>query len=78
MSEPTLTPRLDAIVTHRLRDVEFDIHKNRTYAKLYSIDEEMEISATLEYVLSAIRDRGFVVDGVTIQSNGTVTLDAYA
>jgi len=45
------------------------LRANTIYAQLVYNDGTIAISATLEYILSSIRDRGLAVEGVTIQSN---------
>jgi len=45
------------------------LRANIIYAELVHRDGTLAISATLEYILTAIRDRGLGVEGVTCQTN---------
>lgn len=60
------------------------LRANTIYAELIRDDGTQVVSATLEYILSVIRDRNLAVNGVTIQSNvqrgvkcSEVFLDSY-
>lgn len=56
-----------------------NLHSNTIYAQLLDDDGSLLISATLEYILAAIRDRNLTVNGVTVsrdkQGNSTVALE---
>jgi len=45
------------------------LRANTIYAELVHADGTIAITATLEYVLAAIRNRNLAVEGVTIQSS---------
>jgi len=45
------------------------LRANTIYAELIHDDGTLAISATLEHILSSIRDRDLAVKGVTVQSN---------
>ena len=57
------------------------LRKDTIYATLEDNDGSILISATLEYVLAAIRDRNLEVEGVTVNKHAargsTVRLDKY-
>lgn len=60
------------------------LRANTIYAELVDSDGRLEISATLEHILSAIRDSDLPVEGVTIHKSvqrgaycSEVTLDLY-
>lgn len=61
------------------------LRSDTIYAELVNESGETEISATLEYILAAIRDRNLEVEGVTVNwreyrgaNNSEVSLDLYA
>jgi hypothetical protein len=60
------------------------LRANTIYAELVDLDGKLEISATLEHILSVIRDNDLPVEGVTIHKKAQlgayrseVTLDLY-
>lgn len=57
------------------------LRKDTIYATLVDDGGSIVISATLEYVLTAIRERGYEVEGVTVNKHtargSTVRLDKY-
>lgn len=74
----------------RLADIQLagnehgELRRNTMYACLYDDDGHLVISATLDYILVAIRERGYNVEGVTVgwedcrgTKCSTVTLDKY-
>ena len=45
------------------------LRANTIYAQLVHDDGTLAISATLEHILSSIRDRDLAVEGITVQTN---------
>ena len=60
------------------------LQANTIYAELVNDEGKLEISATLEHILSTIRDNNLAVDKITVHTNvqrgvhcSEVTLDLY-
>lgn len=60
------------------------LRANTIYAELVNDEGKLEISATLEHILSTIRDNDLAVDGITVRKNvqrgvhcSEITLDSY-
>ena len=61
-------------MTYKLQNVRMcgnehgQLRKNLLYAELVDSNGDVSIMATLDYILAAIRDRGLIVEGVTVHT----------
>ncbi len=52
---------------HMLGNEHGQLAENTIYAELYDEEDKIVISATLSFILGAIKDRGYKVEGITVK-----------